>query len=204
MTDRTEGGDGSDGHEPTIHPFPRSRAFLGVGSNIRPEENVPAALELLSWEMDITGISTFYRTPPLGNPSDPSFINGVLEVRTTLSEEGVLEVLTRIEDLLGRVRGADKYAPRTMDLDLLVYFPALEPEVGGAGSESEALPPLSHPHPDVFNRPWVAVPIFELAPRLLLPPDNRPIREVSRQFFDPGGEALYDFSDDLRERFLVH
>jgi 2-amino-4-hydroxy-6-hydroxymethyldihydropteridine diphosphokinase len=175
---------------------------LGVGSNLSPEENVPAALELLSWEMDITGISTFYQTPPLGNPSAPPFINGVLEVHTTLSEEGLLELLARVEGLLGRVREADKYAPRTMDLDLLVYFPAVELEGSVSQPGTSAPQPLSHPHPDVFSRPWVAVPLFELDPRLLLPPDNRPIREVSKQFLDPGGEGLYDLTDDLKERFL--
>ena len=185
-----------------VRPFPRARAFLGVGSNLSPDENVPAALELLSWEVDITAISTFYRTPPLGDPSSPPFINGVLEVHTTLSEEGLLEFLARVEGLLGRVREADKYAPRTMDLDLLVYYPASEPEGAGSHGRDSQKNPLAHPHPDVFSRPWVAVPMFELDPRLLLPPDNRPIREVSKQFLDPGGEGLYDLTDDLKERFL--
>lgn len=202
MTDHSGSGGESDGDTAQVHPFPTARAFLGVGSNLSPEENVPAALELLSWEMDITGISTFYRTPPLGDPSAPPFINGVLEVRTTLSEEGLLEFLTRVENMLGRVREADRYAPRTMDLDLLVYFPSLESEIGAEGAEVPGTRPLSHPHPDVFSRAWVAVPLFELAPKLLLPPDNRPIREVSKQFFDPGGEGLYDLTDDLKERFL--
>ena len=144
-----------------------ARAFLGVGSNIRPEENVPAALDFLSGEVTLTGISTFYRTLPVGWPRTSTvggttalpFLNGVLEIHTSLSSSALESLLGRVEEALGRVRELDRDAPRPMDLDLLLYLP---------GDPEEEIRP---PHSDVFARAFVALPLFELDPDLLLPPD---------------------------------
>lgn len=152
----------------------------------------------------LTGISTLYRTPALPRPEgagekessggkeageDPDFLNGVLEIRTALDGPGIEELLNEIEEALGRIRLPDKYAPRTMDLDLLVYLPP------GEGAFA--------PHPDVFSRAFVALPLLELAPELALPPDGPPLREVAAAFQDPGGKEEADLTADLRSRFLA-
>jgi 2-amino-4-hydroxy-6-hydroxymethyldihydropteridine diphosphokinase len=167
---------------------------LGVGSNIRPEENVPATLELLSEAVSISGISTFYRTAALGDTAAPTFYNGVLEVHTTLSVCALEEVLAQTEAAMGRVRGEDRDAPRPMDLDLLLFLP------GARDERAEARPP----HRDLLTRAFVAIPLFELDPDLLLPPDQIPLRALAHSFSDPGGDPLLEFTQSLRRRFLDH
>jgi len=177
-----------------------ARAFLGVGSSLFPEKNIPAGFALLleNPQVTIAGISTFYRTPPLPAPGtagesvagDPDFLNGVVELQTSLSPGALLERLTAIEDALGRVRGADKYAPRNLDLDLLFFEPR---------QDSISPPP---PHRDIRTRPWVALPLLELAPELRLPPDGVPLRTVAGGFPGPGGKPETAFTEELRQRFL--
>ena len=185
------------------------RAFLGVGSSLHPEENIRTALRLLADTpgLEILGISTFYRTLPLPAPGapqssvedDPDFLNGVLEIRTTFSPEEVEALLTETEDALGRNRSGDKYAPRTMDLDLLLYLPENEDEPGGTGQE----PGQASTHPDIRTRAWVAWPLWELAPEVLLPPNDTPLREIAAVFPGPGGEPEADLTRELRAAYLT-
>jgi len=185
-----------------------ARAFLGVGSSLHPEENIRSALRLLAGTpaLEISGISIFYRTSPLPAPGapqslvedDPDFLNGVLEIRTTFSPEEVDALLTETEDALGRVRPGDKYAPRTMDLDLLLYFPEHKNEPGHTGPEPAQAPA----HPDIRTRAWVAWPLSELAPELLLPPDDTPLREIAAGFPGPGGSPETDLTQQLRATFF--
>ena len=99
-------------------------AYISVGSNIQPETSILAALPALREALDVRAASRFYANPayaPTPRPL-PAFINGVLHVRTDLSPRALkYDVLRRIEGRLGRRRGRDPYAPRTLDLDLLVY-----------------------------------------------------------------------------------
>lgn len=179
-----------------------ARAFLGVGSNILPERHIPQALDRLAAEVVLAAISTFYRTPALPDPvswtgarrHDPPFFNGVVEIHTELGASALETLLLRIEREAGRLRTADRYSPRTLDLDILVYLPAAA-DGAAAGSASAA-------HADVYTRPWVALPLLELEPALRLPPDGEPLREVARRFAGPGGEALEAFTLELRRRFL--
>ena len=125
------------------------------------------ALRLLDGEIGILGISTFYRTPALDRPEDPPYVNGVVEVGDALGPVDLKELLQRIERALGRVRAADRYAPRTMDLDLLIH--------GDQVLSSDA---LVLPHPDIRERRFVAIPLLELAPDLTLPHSATPLRSV--------------------------
>lgn len=124
-----------------------SVAFIGVGSNVEPEPNIVSALELLRSRARVTGSSTFYRTEPIGRPGQPTFINGVWRIDTALSPRQIRnELLRPIEEELGRRRCADKFAPRTIDLDLLLCDDLV---VDGL------------PHPDLA-RPFVCGPVHEL------------------------------------------
>jgi 2-amino-4-hydroxy-6-hydroxymethyldihydropteridine diphosphokinase len=132
--------------------------FVGVGSNVDPEVHVRRALLRLHEAVGVLGVSTFYATPALGRPSDPPFVNGVVEVGDRLAPGPLKELLSRIEEAEGRRRSGDRYAPRPIDLDLLLH-----------GDAVSSAPGLRLPHPDVDARRFVALPLLELAPDLVLP-----------------------------------
>lgn len=134
-------------------------AYVGVGSNIEPEHHIRQALELLTPHVHVTACSVFYRTAPLARRNQPAFLNGVWQIRTGLTARALkFDVLRSIEADLGRIRTADKYAARPIDLDLLIYGELVINE-----------PDLQIPDPDIRKRPFVSVPLLELAPGLLLP-----------------------------------
>lgn len=165
------------------------RCYIGVGSNIDPETHIPAALKGLH-EADatrLTGISTFYRTAPVGAPGTPNFYNGVVAVETSLSALDLLALLARLEARCGRRPTVDRHAPRPIDLDLLLY-----------GDEQARGPDMVLPHPDIPLRSFVALPLMELAPRLVLPGPAGPLATWASAFDEPPGEPLEDFTAMLR------
>jgi len=190
-------------------------AYVGVGSNIRPEDNVRKALTALAETQGValTGISTFYRTAPIADPKDsilapdqdrvdfdPDFLNGVLEIRTALPSDALLQLFDSIEAGLGRERPSKRYAPRTMDLDLLLYGRGYS---GVSGPIWEEIGPNGYlAHTDIERRPFVSHPLLELDPKLALPPHGIPLLAFAAIFDSPGGTAETDFTQDLRVRFL--
>lgn len=95
--------------------------FLGIGSNIRPEENIRRAAAEIASECRILAFSSHIITPPLDNRQEADYINAVWKIETELPETALKEHLLRIEYLLGRRRSDDRYAPREIDLDILVF-----------------------------------------------------------------------------------
>jgi len=96
------------------------QVFLGIGSNIDPQENLPKAVELLASLVRVEAVSQVWRTTAVGGKG-PDFLNAALEIRTPLQAEALKrEVLRLVEAQLGRVRTEDKYAPRPIDLDILI------------------------------------------------------------------------------------
>ena len=191
-------------------------AYIGVGSNIRPEENVRKALGALSEGpgVTLTGISTFYRTAPIADPKrsisppelgrqefDPDFLNGVLEIRTELVSDELLALLTEVEGALGRVRPGGRFAPRTIDLDLLLFGREEGPD--GDTVWEEIGPKKYLAHSDIERRPFVVHPLLELAPELVLPPHGAPLRAFAASFETPGGKAENELTEGLRSRFLA-
>jgi 2-amino-4-hydroxy-6-hydroxymethyldihydropteridine diphosphokinase len=162
------------------------RVFVAVGSNLDPEENVTRALRLLETEVGIRGVSTFYRTPALGRPEDPPYVNGVIEVGDSLGPRELKQLLRRVEEVLGRERVADRYAPRSMDLDLLIY------------GDQESSSGVTLPHPDIRERPFVAFPLLELAPDLTLPDSRTELRSLASSLASYPMEPLRDFTSRLR------
>jgi 2-amino-4-hydroxy-6-hydroxymethyldihydropteridine diphosphokinase len=147
------------------------KAYIGVGSNIDPMKNIERAMSLLISRVKVTAVSTMYRTKPLGGRLQKDYINGVWAVETVLSPRGLKEtVLAPTETLLGRIRTEDAYASRTIDLDLLLY--------GDIGIHEDG---LIVPDPDIFTRPFIAIPLCEIAPGLIL----------------PGGVSIEDAADGL-------
>ena len=181
-----------------------AQVYLGVGSSLDPEKNIRLALSGLnaSPEVEMEAISTFFQTRPLPAPGappssvagDPYFLNGVLSIRTTLPPRELTARLAELEDSTGRVRTENPYAPRTLDLDILLYL------ITDSNPRLEATPfPV---HGDVRTRAWVALPLFELNPELRLPPEGTHLADVVAQFPDPGGRPNLPFTHVLRTAFL--
>jgi dihydroneopterin aldolase/2-amino-4-hydroxy-6-hydroxymethyldihydropteridine diphosphokinase len=166
-----------------------ARAFLSVGSNIHPVENVKKALELLGNHADITGISTVYLTPAEERPGQPSYYNCVIEVETDVPPvEFKYSVLRTIEKALGRVRTEDKFAARPIDLDLILYDDVI--------IEDEA---LTLPDPQIQRRAFIAIPLYEVSPELRLPGSGVPIAEIAASLSDRGMKPLKQYTENLRK-----
>lgn len=158
------------------------RVFIGVGSNIDPANNVQRGILLLSRFVGVRGISTFYLTAPVERPGRGAFYNGVVEVETDIPPERLKEsVLQVVERELGRVRTADKYAPRPIDLDILIYDSLVESI-----------------DPEIRDRPFLAIPLCELDPDLVLPGSGIKIKEIAASLSNNGMRPLYEYTERLR------
>lgn len=94
--------------------------FISLGSNIHPEVNIPACLKRLGEKFSLKRISSIYETEPVGPSGDQKFWNLVVKIETSIAPEELICQLRGLEEALGRRRDeANKFAPRTIDLDLL-------------------------------------------------------------------------------------
>ena len=169
-----------------------TQSFVAVGSNIEPARNVREALRRLALVETITGISVVYRTPAEGRPEQPQYYNCVVAIDTATPPRDLkFGVLQRIEGELGRERNEDKFAARTIDLDLIWY-----------GQTVMAAPDLVLPDPEIVRRPYLAVPLCELAPDLVLPGSSLRICDVAAQLSQAGMEPLEAYGNLLREELV--
>ena len=103
------------------HEHISSQACLLLGSNIAPEHNIPEAIKLLGLHADIASASMIWETPPVGSGGS-NFLNAALLIQTDLNPEQFKDSVIRpVETYLGRVRTADKYASRTIDIDIVAW-----------------------------------------------------------------------------------
>jgi 2-amino-4-hydroxy-6-hydroxymethyldihydropteridine diphosphokinase len=138
---------------------PRTLAAVALGSNLAdPERQVRRAFAELAAipETRLVACSRLYRTPAVG-PPQPDYVNAAALLETRLGAFDLFEALLAIEAAHGRVRG-ERWGPRTLDLDLLVYGDAVIDE-----------PRLTVPHPQLAGRPFVLVPLAEVAATLEVP-----------------------------------
>jgi 2-amino-4-hydroxy-6-hydroxymethyldihydropteridine diphosphokinase len=132
-------------------------AFVGIGSNLGDREaNLRAAVELLSAEegIEVVAASEIRETEPVGPVEQGPFLNGALQLRTSLEPRELLQRLRSVENRIGRVRDK-RWGPRTIDLDLLLY-----------GNESIDEPGLTIPHPRLHERRFALEPLADLDPGL--------------------------------------
>jgi len=193
-----------------VRPSP-VEAYVAVGSNLEPEKHIKQALARLLQSVRVTAVSTFYRTEhvpsqaesapgpratgagqPVAGPSrprnQPAYLNGVWRVETDKSARVLkFEVLRRIEAELGRTRSADKYAPRTIDLDLVLYGDNAINEEG-----------MRIPDSEIRCRPFLAVPLLEIASSLRLPDSGEDLSSLSVAHMTNDLEPLPEFTEDLR------
>lgn len=134
------------------------RVYVGMGSNLQgPERQLERAWQLLQ---DVPGLSQLgasarYRSAPWGNPEQPDFVNSVVAFTCTLAPCQLLNQLLEVERSMGRTRTAERWTPRSIDLDLL-YF----------GDRRLDTSTLTVPHPHLQVRAFVLVPLVELASKL--------------------------------------
>lgn len=133
--------------------------YLGLGSNLgNRENNLCQALEgLKAAHIEITNISSLYETEPVGYSNQGWFYNLVIEAKTNLEPQKLLETILSVEKNLGRERIV-RFGPRTIDIDLLFYDNIILNEPG-----------LTLPHPRLTERKFVLEPLVEIAPKLLHP-----------------------------------
>lgn len=138
-----------------------TRVWLAIGSNLAsPLQQVNAALDALAQIPDtrIAAVSAFYRTPPLGPQDQPDYLNAAVALETSLEPEALLDHTQRIELQQGRVRKDERWGPRTLDLDIMLF-----------GDRVMNTPRLTVPHYDMKNRGFMLWPLFEIAPELIFP-----------------------------------
>ena len=136
------------------------RCFIALGANLGdPVVTVKAAILALRGlpQTEFIAASSLYRTAPVGLKHQPDFINAVVELVAVASATALMESLFSIEGRFGRLRSV-KNAPRTLDLDLLLY--------GDLRSDD---PQLTLPHPRLHERAFVLAPLAEIAPQLSIP-----------------------------------
>lgn len=98
-----------------------NRVIIGIGSNINPDENIRALLNILQVECQLIKVSELLRTKPIGIENQPDFVNGAALLETNLEQDAFKLYLKKLEDRLGRDRSFPKFGPRTMDLDIVVW-----------------------------------------------------------------------------------
>ena len=163
MTDATSAGE--------------SIAYIALGSNLGDRERhlgaAFAALRALRGVRDVS-LSRVYETDPIGPGEQRPYLNAVARVCTDLPPRALLDRLLAIERSEGRVRGPERNAARTLDLDLLLY-----------GEREIDEPGLVVPHPRIAERPFVLEPLCDLAPDLVIPGAAAPVCALAAAVRDP-------------------
>jgi 2-amino-4-hydroxy-6-hydroxymethyldihydropteridine diphosphokinase len=135
--------------------------YVGLGSNLDdPRAQVERACQMLAAiaETHFVSRSSLYRTPPFGQIAQPEFVNGVAALLTQVAPHEFLARLKQIESSMGRVKPAQRWGPRRIDLDLLVFGAQVIEEAG-----------ITVPHPGIAERAFVLVPLADIAPDLYVP-----------------------------------
>lgn len=136
---------------------------------MEPEQNLSAAIRMLAVRCRLVAVSPVYQTKPVGKTDQPDFLNAAALIETELGPAALkARVLQDIERALGRVRSADKNAPRTIDLDITLF--------------NDDVLDIGHRHvpdPDLLQYPHIAVPMSDLAPQYVHPESGQTLREIA-------------------------
>ncbi|PIQ83762.1 MAG: 2-amino-4-hydroxy-6-hydroxymethyldihydropteridine diphosphokinase [Candidatus Omnitrophica bacterium CG11_big_fil_rev_8_21_14_0_20_63_9] len=149
------------------------RVFIGIGSNEGDRLTmISQAIRQLSATRGIrlVQMATIRETDPVGGPPQERYLNTVIEIETELAPPALLRTLQGIEHALGRRRQAERWGPRTIDLDLLLYDDRILHD-----------PSLTVPHPRMHERRFVLEPLAELAPAFIHPVIKRDIAALLRE-----------------------
>jgi 2-amino-4-hydroxy-6-hydroxymethyldihydropteridine diphosphokinase len=173
------------GERGATQAFPPKRyinVYLSLGSNMGDRKvNLGYAAMMIDKNIGkIARKSHIYETEPWGKAEQELYLNQVLMVNTTLDPRDLLEIITHIENELGRVR-TEKWGPRTIDIDILFYGKRVVRDKG-----------LDIPHSEMHKRAFVLVPLMEIAPELEHPVLKQPIDELYMACKDPSEVVMID------------
>ncbi len=143
--------------------------FLGLGANLnQPATQIRSAVAALQSNdnIEVVACSSLYGSKPMGPQDQPDYINAVIQVETSLSAMTLLDVTQGIELKLGRVRKDERWGPRTLDIDILLF-----------NQEEINQERLQVPHYGMKEREFVLYPLAEIAPNLTMP-DDTPISDL--------------------------
>jgi 2-amino-4-hydroxy-6-hydroxymethyldihydropteridine diphosphokinase len=149
--------------------MPEVDVYIGIGSNLDDSvEHVVCGIRELAQMKDTECVahSSLYDSPPMGPPQQPDYINAVVRLRTALEPLALLDGLQAIERAYGRTRGGERWGPRTLDLDILLY--------GDWQIDNDQ---LQVPHPRLHERAFVLYPLQELVGDIEVP-GRGPLREL--------------------------
>lgn len=138
-----------------------THAYIAVGSNLGdPVTQATQAIKALESlpESRVLQASKLYTSTPMGPQDQPDYINAVVKIETALSPIELLNATQAIEQKHGRLRKEERWGPRTLDLDMLLY-----------GEQVIDIPRLQVPHYGMKEREFVLYPLFEIEPDLILP-----------------------------------
>ncbi|MDP4488337.1 2-amino-4-hydroxy-6-hydroxymethyldihydropteridine diphosphokinase [Pseudoalteromonas piscicida] len=136
-------------------------AYIGLGANLsEPMAQIQRALDVLAVHPDLSLVqhSSLYGSKPMGPQDQPDYVNAVAKLATSLTAESLLDVLQQIELEHGRVRKAERWGPRTLDLDILLF-----------NTDTINSDRLTVPHYGLKEREFVVYPLLEITPELKLP-----------------------------------
>jgi 2-amino-4-hydroxy-6-hydroxymethyldihydropteridine diphosphokinase len=157
--------------------------YIGLGANLGdPVETIKLARLAINKIAGVREVafSSLYRSAPMGPADQPDYVNAVMSVETTLKPLELLCELQAIEAAHGRVRKGERWGPRTLDLDLLLY-----------GHERIASDVLTVPHPGIADREFVLYPLEEIAPELEIP-GKGPLVDLVRKCPQRGLKVIDD------------
>ncbi|MBN4057257.1 MULTISPECIES: 2-amino-4-hydroxy-6-hydroxymethyldihydropteridine diphosphokinase [Pseudoalteromonas] len=145
--------------------------YLGLGANLNaPRKQIHAAVAAIKALKDVefVCVSHDYASKPMGPQDQPDYVNAVACVKTALEPEQLLDLTQAIELEHGRVRKEERWGPRTLDIDILLF-----------GNDVIDTPRLTVPHYGLTEREFVVYPLFEIAPTLVLP-NNQSLADITK------------------------
>lgn len=160
-----------------------NRVYLSLGSNIRKEQNLPAAVRMLRSLSRVVAVSAVYETAPQGTTQQPSFFNAAVLLETSQTPTQIKDdLIVKIETVLERERQADKNAPRTIDIDIALFNDEVLDYVPADGR------PRHIPDPDLLVSAHAIVPVAELAPDMRHPETQQTLSTIAAQLLEAAGE----------------
>jgi len=140
--------------------------YISIGSNVNPEQHIRSCLRALVLEFDQLNVSPIYQNPAEGFVGD-DFLNLVASFETTDSAPAIARKLNLIETLLGRLRVGEKFGPRTLDIDILLF-----------GDEVIKFGKYAFPRKETVKYPFMLKPLVDIAPALIHPETHEAFADI--------------------------
>ncbi|MGI6375764.1 MAG: 2-amino-4-hydroxy-6-hydroxymethyldihydropteridine diphosphokinase [Anaerolineae bacterium] len=156
-------------------------AFISLGSNIAPEPHLRAAVSAVVALGRLWALSRVYETAPVGAAGQPRYLNGAALLDTALAPGALKEALRAIEARLGRVRVRDRYAARTIDLDIILY-----------GDRRLLLQGRRIPDPELLRVAHIALPLADLSPGHRHPETGQRLADLAAAWASADVTIRYD------------